>query len=312
MIEASLIICSHNPRPDYLRRVFESLRAQTLPKDHWELILIDNASQEPLSLSWDLSWHPNARHAFEEELGLSAARRRGMREASADILVFVDDDNVLAADYLAEGLRIAREWPQLGTWGSAVIAPEFEAQPAERLTPLLYLLALREAQTARWANFLQWEACPWGAGIFLRRDVADGYQKMSRQETLHISGRRGTSLMSGEDAELSYVACGMGLGIGIFPELKVIHLIPKERVTSDYLIKLHEGIRLSTKLLDYKWKQDHPSMRPFLSSKLSLLKNIISKRGLERKLYFAELRADKKFLTIVDSVSRGNTHASAS
>jgi hypothetical protein len=48
-----------------LRRVLDALKAQTLPKEQWELLLIDNASKEPLAESWDLSWHPHARHIRE-------------------------------------------------------------------------------------------------------------------------------------------------------------------------------------------------------------------------------------------------------
>src|SRR5215831_16568684 len=121
MLDISVIICSHNPRSDYLSRTLEGLRKQTLPKDRWELLLIDNASIDPLSLAWDLSWHPNGRHILENELGLTQARLRGMREASADLLVFVDDDNVLDISYLSRAIEINHNWPVLGTWGSGVI-----------------------------------------------------------------------------------------------------------------------------------------------------------------------------------------------
>src|SRR5450759_5157394 len=81
-MEISVIICTHNPRPHYFSRVLAALRSQTLPMVHWELLVIDNASQEPLtSDTYDLSWHPYARLVREEELGLSAARIRGMNEA---------------------------------------------------------------------------------------------------------------------------------------------------------------------------------------------------------------------------------------
>ena len=72
----SVIICTHNPRPDYLRRVLDALKAQTLPKERWELLLIDNASNEPLSGEWDLSWHPHARHIREIQFinGLTAGQ----------------------------------------------------------------------------------------------------------------------------------------------------------------------------------------------------------------------------------------------
>src|SRR4051812_49081425 len=103
----SVIICAHNPRPDYLQRALDALKAQSLPQPQWELLLIDNASKEPLASAYDLSWHSRARHIRENELGLTAARLCGIRESTGELLVFVDDDNVLAPDYLANAWEIS-------------------------------------------------------------------------------------------------------------------------------------------------------------------------------------------------------------
>ena len=65
MAFVSVIICTHNPRPDAFRRVLDSLAAQTLPKAQWELLLVDNASDVRLEPRWPLSWHSNARHVRE-------------------------------------------------------------------------------------------------------------------------------------------------------------------------------------------------------------------------------------------------------
>ena len=70
----SVILCTHNPRPDYLDRVLASLRGQTLPAEQWEFLLVDNASKQPLAETWDISWHSCGRHVREEELGLTGAR----------------------------------------------------------------------------------------------------------------------------------------------------------------------------------------------------------------------------------------------
>ncbi|HTA29597.1 MAG TPA: glycosyltransferase family 2 protein, partial [Candidatus Cybelea sp.] len=91
----SVIICTHNPRPACLRRTLDSLRTQTLPFELWEFLLIDNASQPPLMGESDLSWHSQARHVREEELGLTPARLRGIKESAGELLIFIDDDNVL-------------------------------------------------------------------------------------------------------------------------------------------------------------------------------------------------------------------------
>src|SRR6266481_7107559 len=99
-MRVSVIICAHNPRPDYLGRALEALKGQTLSKDQWELLLVDNASKENLAERFDLSWHPHARHIREDELGLTPARLRGITESIGKLLVFVDDDNVLSLDYL--------------------------------------------------------------------------------------------------------------------------------------------------------------------------------------------------------------------
>src|SRR5262245_14202970 len=107
----SIIICSHNPRPDYLRRTLSALEQQTLARERWELMLIDNASNERLADVWDLTWHPNGRHLHEGELGLTRARLRGIKEARGDILVFVDDDNALASDFLERIEPIPQRYP---------------------------------------------------------------------------------------------------------------------------------------------------------------------------------------------------------
>src|SRR5215472_17312484 len=121
----SVITCAHNPRPDYLDQVLDALRAQTLDKEQWEYLLIDNASDEPLASRVDLSWHPHSRIIREDHLGLTHARLRGIREALGELLVFVDDDNVLDADYLKAALRVAAAWPILGAFGGQV-RPRFD------------------------------------------------------------------------------------------------------------------------------------------------------------------------------------------
>ena len=298
MCKASIIICTHNPRPNYLQRVLSALRDQTLSTAHWELLLIDNASEVPLASQWDLSWHPNARHIVENELGVAIARRRGMLEASTDLLIFVDDDNVLDRNYLLEAVRIKHEWPQLGVWGSGAIIPEFEVAPQPDVAKLLPYLALRETTKPQWSNVfplrcrLPW-ATPWGAGMCLRSHVAPAYRQCCEKSVIHIASRRGKSvLLSGEDIEMCYVACEQGNGMGTFPQLRLTHLIPKERVTAKYLLKVFEGTAMSNLLLEHKWAGTLPNrpLRP--RGLLSILKNLLTQRGIDRRMYLANVRAE--------------------
>jgi glycosyltransferase involved in cell wall biosynthesis len=300
MTDASIIICTHNPRQDYLRRVVAALRAQTLPLDKWELLVIDNASREPLAASLDLSWHPKGRHIAESRLGVTYARTRGINESASELLIFVDDDNVLDSAYLAEAVKIGKEWPELGVWGSGMTTPEFETEPDSHLNNLTPYLALRTSDAVYWSNIAGcvW-ATPWGAGLCLRRRVAEAYARHSVQSVIEISGRSGAALLSGEDKEIAYIACGMGQGMAIFPALKLLHLIPERRVSEEYLLRLYEGTMASNYLLRYKWEGLYPQTPNSLSGFFDLVANILVRRGLQRRMYFAQRRGALKALAIL-------------
>jgi glycosyltransferase involved in cell wall biosynthesis len=247
----SVIICTHNPRPDYFVRCLTALEAQTLPREKWELSLVDNASAPDKAPRPDLSWHPQARLIHEEKLGLTPARLRGMRETTGELLVFVDDDNVLDADFLETAIRTAEEKPFLGSW-SGQCRPGFEEPPPLWTRQYWGNLCIREFEQDVWSNLPRLpDTMPWGAGLCVRRGVALHYLH------LHKSGKRsfqfdrtGSSLLSGGDNDLAACACDIGLGVGLIASLKLTHLIPPERLTVDYLARLAEGIHYSSTLLD--------------------------------------------------------------
>jgi glycosyltransferase involved in cell wall biosynthesis len=236
----SVVVCTHNPGPDYLRRALKSLRLQTVALHDWELLLVDNASASCLADAWDLSWHPRARHVREDHLGLTPARLRGITESSGDLVVFVDDDNVLAGDYLEHVRTIAGRFPYLGVFGSGALQPEFEVVPLPELVPHLGLLALRTVKTAVWSNNPTDYACiPWGAGLAVHRPIAERYECMLAQLDIRdVIDRRGSRLFCGGDDLFSWTATAVGLGFGIFPQLRVTHLISARRLTRTYFLRL--------------------------------------------------------------------------
>ena len=170
MLDASVIICAHNPRSDYFARVLDGLRNQTLPLHKWELLIVDNASRLPLASSWDISWHPTARHILESELGVAYARRRGIQEASADLIIFVDDDNVLDEKYLAEAIKIGQEWPSLGAWGSGSIRGDLEVELPESLAKAPVLGSCTRGNGSSLENASCEDVIPWGAGLCVRKE----------------------------------------------------------------------------------------------------------------------------------------------
>jgi GT2 family glycosyltransferase len=251
----SVVICTHNPRADFLSRTLASLRAQTLPGTEWELVVVDNASRDPIATHTDLSWHPTARVVKESELGLTSARLRGIAEARASVIVFVDDDNLLAPDYLARAVALAADWPQLGVWGCGNYTPEWEAPPAPEFAGYLNYLAVHRASRDRWSNqFFDYGATPAGAGLCARATVARRYMDNVRGDQCRKQlGRTGGSLGACEDFDLAFTAIAMGLGVGVFTELTMTHLMSRIRVEEQYLLRLVEGHACSTVLLHSLW-----------------------------------------------------------
>lgn len=261
--DVSVVICTHNPRQDFLARVLAALETQSLPQDSWELVVVDNASRAPVSLGFDVSWHRAARHVREEALGLAPARLRGIAESAARLLVFVDDDCVLRPDYLANALALESRYAQLGVFGAATIQPEFEVAPAAKIRPYLRMLAIRDVPAPRWSNHVDdGDSIPWGAGLCVTRRVAEAWGPFLRMHGLvDVVARKGDGLLAGDDDVFSWVASSLGLGFGIFPDLALTHLIPADRVREAYLLRLIRDHAFSHALLRYRTRGVQPSPR---------------------------------------------------
>ena len=287
----SILICTYNPRRNYLNKVLAALKAQTFAIDQWELLLIDNASQELLSTEIDLTWHPQARHIREDQLGLTLARLRGIREAQADILVFVDDDNVLDPDYLEVAYNISQNYPFIGAWGGQ-LEGEFETPPPEWTKLYLHYLGIREFADDQWSNLLhQHETTPCGAGLCIRKKIAEQYAEMIQKDSKRLSlGRKGKLLTSCEDTDLAFTACDMGFGTGQFTALKLKHLMPSDRLEEAYLLRLIEGLTYSHVVLDsFRNKLPH---KPSSSLKTQLVEayQLFKKSPRDRRFHQARKR----------------------
>lgn len=268
----SVIICTHNPRHEFLDRVLTSLKKQTLGYEYWNLLLIDNASNSSIVLETDVSWHPNAHCIREEHLGLTHARICGIKEAKTEILIFVDDDNILDQDYLENALKIAQMLPILGAWGGQCL-PDFETEPPTWSKEFWEYLGIRSFDRDRWSNFPQWESTPIGAGLCVRRTVAEAYVRSLQNDSRRINlDRQGNTLLSCGDMDFAYTACDLGLGIGIFTDLKLLHLMPPNRLEESYLLRMVEQAIYSRVMLYFlrgnekkqlSWKEKLKLVIPF-------------------------------------------------
>lgn len=241
----SVVLPTHNPDPARLPRVLDSLARQTLNPEYWELVLVDNASVSPVTLNAPLL-QAKIRHqvVVESHPGLTFARLRGLSESRAPLCVFVDDDNVLAPDYLENACTLMESNPSLGALGGRSI-PEFERQPEPWMGEFHGLLALRDLGDkpllASW-NHEYPECAPIGAGMVLRREAARAWLESSPS---HLTDRRGKELSSGGDNDIVLCLLKAGWKVAYEPSLVLTHLIPANRLEPDYLARLNHGIQKS-------------------------------------------------------------------
>jgi glycosyltransferase involved in cell wall biosynthesis len=241
-LKLSVIIPTHNPSEKHLESVLLALAAQTLLTDCWELLIVDNGSTRPLSSATALMGHPQGRVIREERLGLTSARLAGFEATQGEIIVLVDDDNELATDYLAAALKIANDYPFLGTWSGNI---ELKFEPSATPPPPDWrpFLAERSCKSANWSNHPSHnDSTPWGAGLCVRRAVAAAYLLEVSKKPEHLSlDLHGSRLIYGGDTDIAFVGCSLGLGKGVFPILHLRHLILASRCERAYLVKVVEG-----------------------------------------------------------------------
>lgn len=257
-LQVSVIIPTHNPRLDYLKRTLEALAAQTLDRSSWELVVVDNNSEESLErelnpalarMGWATaaqSGAGNGRVVREEKLGLTNARLNGITNSSGKYLCFVDDDNLLDSRYLQNACEILDQRPNIGVIGGHYRA-EFEEEPPEYATPYLKLLCVTEKpfQDAFSFDIKEFPDIA-GAGMVITRECALHYKKELEKNSIGLScDRKGSNLISGGDTHICYCVLRNGFGIGKVNALNLTHLISKERLSKAYLLRMSQDMSYS-------------------------------------------------------------------
>ena len=124
----TLVICTYN-RDRYLPEALNSVKLQTLDRRWFQLIIVDNFSTDNTAAISDkfIKENPqlNVRYCFEKNKGLSFARNRGIHEAAAPLISYVDDDAILSPDFLKEMVLFFDKHPDAVGAGGKVI-PKYE------------------------------------------------------------------------------------------------------------------------------------------------------------------------------------------
>ena len=123
MLKVSVVIPTLN-RADLLASTIDHIANQTLAREHYEVLVIDNGSTDQTRsvLDQKSKTYPNLKCFSQLKRGAAATRNVGIRNATGETILFIDDDIFGASDLIESHLRGHAEHPKTSFIGS-VTAP---------------------------------------------------------------------------------------------------------------------------------------------------------------------------------------------
>lgn len=246
----SVIICTYN-RDKFLPIALNSLTNQTLDKKVYEIIIVNNNSNdntEKISKEF-ITDHPelNFKYFVEKNQGLSFSRNRGFRESKGDIIVYIDDDAFATKDYLKNMIHFFTDNPNVSAIGGKVI-PVYKNNKEEPrwLSKYIWGIVTKVDMGNKVSEFPD-NKYPAGCNMVIKRDVL---QSVGLFDT--NLGRKGRIGLASEEKDIFFRMRNADLHIYYVPDIPVYHNIDDHRLEYDYIKKLCIGIGLSERIRTQK------------------------------------------------------------
>lgn len=223
MKRISVVICTYNGS-GWILGLFDSLAKQTLPESAFEILVVDNnSSDETRTIVLDYGKKlPNLRYLFEPVQGLSIARNLGVREASAPLVVYIDDDAIALPGWLDAIVKAFDQDKEVACVGGPV---ELDWQgPRPNWLPSRYESLYTCVDHGNQPRFLTEKDYLVGANIAFRREWLVGQGGFT-----NVLGRKGRCLLSGEEAAVFRNVFRDGKMAFYEPRAKIWHRVTPER-----------------------------------------------------------------------------------
>lgn len=233
----SVIIPTRN-RADLLSPAIHSLVTQTLDKDRFETLIIDNGSTDHTAevASGFTNQLPNLRCIHAPEPGLHVGRHQGMREAKGDVLVFADDDIEATPTWLESYHQVFSD-PQVAMAGGNNF-PMFIQPPPYWLKCLWEQPMLGGGRSLSALSILDLRGGPrafspyqvWGCNFGIRRSLllaAGGFHPDGMPKEL-------VRFRGDGETHVSRHIIATGLKCMFHPGASVYHKVTPERMTHSY------------------------------------------------------------------------------
>jgi glycosyltransferase involved in cell wall biosynthesis len=243
-LKISAALCTYR-RPDVLPAAIESLLAQSLPTDQYEILIVDNNSQDETVSVVQKYVQDNplrVRYVLEIQQGLSCARNTAVRLALADTIAFLDDDAVADSDWL-DSLVEAYDGNASAWAVGGKVLPIWDGERPGWLNDSM----LRSLSLLDWGDQcrpLQWPERIIGTNCSFKKQVFS--------EVGHFAtelGRMGTLLLGNEDTEIQERIHALGGSVIYAPRAIVHHHVPAVRMTKRYFYRRAYGTGRSEAIL---------------------------------------------------------------
>jgi glycosyltransferase involved in cell wall biosynthesis len=228
----SIIICTYNRSALLVKTLHSLLPLENL--DHAEIIVVDNSSKDDTAAAIrrfidTYGADMDIRYLLEPVQGLSAARNTGILASKSPLIAFLDDDAIPCRTWISTIVSTFEQRPEVMAMGGK-IAPIFESKRPEWLIKpfeLPYTIVDLGNRIREYPKRLH----PCGANMAMRKIVFD-----ISLFPLEL-GRKGDSLLSGEETWLFGQIQQEGHSILYHPEMAVDHFVPANRLTEDWIMK---------------------------------------------------------------------------
>lgn len=221
----SIIICTYSERrAELLDATLDGVRAQLLPAD--EIVVVVDHNPELAEALRRTVPDATVVESFEAK-GLSGARNTGIKVATGDVLVFLDDDAVPRPEWLGELVAPLADPTVAGVGGRAEPAWEGGARPSWLPPELDWVVgcSFRGQAGGDVRN-------PIGCSMAFRADVLARVGGFATE-----LGRVGSIPLGCEETELGLRVNRDGGRIVLTDRSVVDHVVPRSRTTVSYVLR---------------------------------------------------------------------------
>lgn len=242
-IRISLIVATYNRGPQ-LMRTLRSIAGQTLPKEQWEAVVVNNNSTDDTHALFarfasDNPQASNVRMVFEPRQGLSHARNRGIGETVGEYVALIDDDEEMNPEFLRQYMEFFDAHPDAAAAGGK-IEPLYEYETPKWLSPWVERPLAAMIDMGGEVKQFRGENYPIGGNMAFRREAFDRIGLFNPE-----LGRTGKKLLGGEEKDVFERIKRTGGKIYWVPGPRILHIIPQSRLTPEYFGKLTKSIGIS-------------------------------------------------------------------